>query len=147
MRRAGSILVGLAVAAAACRHAQRAGPPAGQASGAAAPGGGSQGGGVPPAPGRPAAPASPAGLLSREATVELQRKLAARGLLGAHREGELDAATSTALERFQERNGLASTGFPDQATLERLGIDPEKAYAKAKETRPAAEPGQGSGGR
>jgi hypothetical protein len=131
LRRAAVILAALAIAGASCRHAHKAAPPEPTA-------GGGQGGGLPPSPRKPGVPASPSGLLSRDATVELQRKLAADGLLGAHREGEIDDPTSAALQKYQARHGLASTGFPDRATLMQLGIDPEKAYAKARAEPPPA---------
>ncbi|HEX9401992.1 MAG TPA: peptidoglycan-binding domain-containing protein [Anaeromyxobacter sp.] len=63
----------------------------------------------------------------------MQRALASRGLLHAHRDGALDASTSAALQKFQRDEGLAATGFPDRETLRRLGIDPEEAYRKAGE--------------
>jgi hypothetical protein len=87
--------------------------------------------GVPPGEGRPRVPASPEALLAEGAVGEIQRALARRGLLGKHREGELDTPTSAALSRFQEGEGLAATGFPDRETLRRLGMDPEKAYGRA----------------
>lgn len=87
--------------------------------------------GVPPAAGRPRVPAAPEALLSEGAVTSLQRALGERGYLKAHRDGELDEATSAALRRFQEDEGLAETGFPDRETLRRLGVDPEKAYGRA----------------
>ncbi len=86
--------------------------------------------GVPPKGERPRVPASPEALLAPGAVTEIQRSLAEEGLLGAHREGELDAATSAAVRRFQEQQGLAATGMPDRETLRRLGIDPEAAYGR-----------------
>ena len=61
---------------------------------------------------------------------ELQRALAGRGFLGAHQEGELDDATSRALRKFQASEELAETGFPDRETLQKLGVDPERAYGR-----------------
>jgi hypothetical protein len=87
--------------------------------------------GVPPAEGRPRVPAAPEALLAEGAVGKIQEALARRGLLGEHREGELDRATSAALRRFQAGEGLAETGFPDRETLSRLGIDPEDAYGRA----------------
>ena len=70
-------------------------------------------------------------LLAPGAIGELQRALADRGHLeGRHREGELDRATSAAIRRFQEEEGLAATGMPDRETLSRLGLDPEDAYGR-----------------
>jgi peptidoglycan hydrolase-like protein with peptidoglycan-binding domain len=87
--------------------------------------------GVPPRAGRPRVPAAPEALLAEGAVGRIQRALAERGYLEAHREGELDAPTSAALRRFQEDEGLAETGFPDRETLRRLHVDPEKAYGRA----------------
>ena len=87
--------------------------------------------GVPPAPGRPRVPGAPEALLAEGAVSDIQRALADRGLLATHRRGELDAPTSAALRKFQERQGLAETGFPDRETVRKLGLDPEKAYGRA----------------
>jgi hypothetical protein len=87
--------------------------------------------GVPPAEGRPRVPAAPEALLAEGAVGEIQRALADRGLLGRHRQGELDPPTSAALRKFQQLEELAQTGFPDRETLRRLGIDPEQAYGRA----------------
>ncbi len=84
--------------------------------------------GVPPSGERPRVPASPKALLAPSAVGELQRALQDRGLLGAHRPGELDRATSAAVRRFQREEDLPDTGMPDRETLRRLGVDPEKAY-------------------
>jgi peptidoglycan hydrolase-like protein with peptidoglycan-binding domain len=78
----------------------------------------------------PRIPASPEALLAPGAVGELQRALAARGYIGRHRQGELDAATSAAVRRFQQDEGLAATGMPDRETLRRLGIDAEAAYGR-----------------
>lgn len=86
--------------------------------------------GVPPKGERPRVPASPEALLAPGAVTEIQRALAEEGLLGAHREGELDRPTSAAVRRFQAQQGLAATGMPDRETLRRLGIDPEAAYGR-----------------
>jgi hypothetical protein len=86
--------------------------------------------GVPPRAGRPRVPASPEGLLAPGAVGEIQQALEKKGLLRAHRQGELDDATARALERFQEKEGLAATGMPDRETLLRLGISPERAYGR-----------------
>lgn len=86
--------------------------------------------GVPPRGEVSRVPASPDALLAPGAVKALQAALGDRGLLGAHAEGELDAATTAALRTFQEGEGLAATGFPDRETLERLGIDPATAYGR-----------------
>jgi hypothetical protein len=86
--------------------------------------------GVPPKGERPRVPASPEALLAPGAVTDIQRALSGRGYLRAHRTGELDQATSAAVRRFQEEEGLAATGMPDRETLRRLRIDPEAAYGR-----------------
>jgi hypothetical protein len=89
--------------------------------------------GIPPEGGRPRVPAAPEALLAPGAVSEIQRALVDRGYLDAHREGELDPATSAALRAFQAEEDLAETGFPDRETLTRLGIDPRAAYGRPGE--------------
>jgi peptidoglycan hydrolase-like protein with peptidoglycan-binding domain len=84
--------------------------------------------GVKPRAGGPRVPATPEGLLGAKAVRDVQRALADRGLLGAHREGDLDAPTSAAVRKFQEQQGLAATGMPDRETLRALGVSAERAY-------------------
>ena len=84
--------------------------------------------GVKPRAGGPRVPATPEGLLGADAVRDVQRALVDRGLLGAHREGDLDRATSAAVRKFQEREGLAATGMPDRETLRALGVSAERAY-------------------
>lgn len=121
-----------AVALAACRHTERPTSPrveGGTPPKAEAPDRPEEKG-VPPEPGRPRVPASPEALLAPGAVKDVQRALADRGFLGAHSAGELDDATSRALRRFQQSEQLAATGFPDRETLQRLGLDPERAYGR-----------------
>ncbi|HET6439148.1 MAG TPA: peptidoglycan-binding domain-containing protein [Anaeromyxobacter sp.] len=73
-------------------------------------------------------PASPEALLGRDDVRKMQEALSSRGLLGAHRNGELDEATQGALRRFQTQQGLAATGMPDRETLRHLGVPVEEAY-------------------
>ncbi len=124
MRTARATLLVAAVAL-ACRHPRQARPP-----GPPTPQPAEQGART--APGRPRVPSSPEGLLAEDAVAEMQRALARRGHLGEHREGTLDAPTSAAVRRFQEEEGLATTGFPDRETLQKLCIDPEHAYRRAR---------------
>lgn len=84
--------------------------------------------GVRPRPEAPRVPATPEGLLGGEAVREVQRALVDRGLLGGHREGDLDEATSAAVRKFQRQQGLAATGMPDRETLRALGVSAEEAY-------------------
>jgi peptidoglycan hydrolase-like protein with peptidoglycan-binding domain len=69
---------------------------------------------------------------------QLKAELRTRGFLENPSPGpELDAATSDALRKFQQEEGLAATGFPDQETLRRLNIDASEAYRAAPdETNP-----------
>jgi Putative peptidoglycan binding domain len=88
--------------------------------------------GVPAEGGRPEVPAAPEALLAEGAVGKIQEALVDRGLLGAHRRGELDEPTSRALQKFQEQEGLAMTGFPDRETLSRLGVNPDEAYGRGQ---------------
>ncbi len=119
----------VAAAALACRHAREARPPQPPSPQAA-----EQGARTPP--GHPRVPSSPEGLLAPDAVVHVQRALAQRGYLEGHRDGELDAPTSAAIRRFQKEEGLATTGFPDRETLQKLGVDPEHAYRRARKPPP-----------
>ncbi len=61
--------------------------------------------------------------------------------LGVSESGELDDRTRHALERFQTRHHLASTGEPDFETVEKLGLDTDdifKSGSRKKETDTAA---------
>lgn len=126
-------VVALLLLAAACSRTQRIRESEQRAE--EAPEGRGTGAGIPPEPGRPRIPAAPQALLGEEVVAELQRALGARGLLRGHREGELDEATSAAIQRFQRDRGLAATGFPDRETLKDLGIDPEHAYVREEDRR------------
>ena len=90
--------------------------------------------GQPAEHGRPPLPATPSSLVTDSAARQLKDTLRDRGFLKKPSTGpELDAATSDALRQFQQEEGLAATGFPDQETLRRLGIDAEEAYRSAPE--------------
>ncbi|WP_242360977.1 peptidoglycan-binding domain-containing protein [Anaeromyxobacter sp. SG17] len=130
MIRRRTLVVAVALAAAACRHPQHPTSPAGGES--PRPEAPDRAGekGVPPKAGRPRIPAGPEALLAPGAVKDIQGALADRGLLGEHRAGELDAPTSRALRKFQESQDLAATGFPDRETLQRLGVDPDRAYGR-----------------
>jgi hypothetical protein len=73
-------------------------------------------------------PSTPAGLLAPGGARRIQEALAARGHLGTARSDAIDDATSAALRRFQQEEGLAATGFPDRETLRRLGLAPGDVY-------------------
>ncbi|WP_242346325.1 peptidoglycan-binding domain-containing protein [Anaeromyxobacter terrae] len=130
MSRRAALALALVVMAGACRHPQHPTSPA--------PGGSpkpeapdrKEEQGVPPKAGRPRIPAAPEALLAPGAVKAIQGALADRGFLGEHRAGELDEPTSRALRKFQQSQDLAATGFPDRETLQRLGVDPERAYGR-----------------
>lgn len=94
--------------------------------------------GQPAQKGRPPLPATPSSLVTASAARQLKEELRSRGFLTKPSPGpDLDAATSDAVRRFQQKEGLAATGFPDQETLRRLNIDAAKAYESApEETNP-----------
>ncbi|HET7753607.1 MAG TPA: peptidoglycan-binding domain-containing protein [Anaeromyxobacteraceae bacterium] len=94
--------------------------------------------GQPAEHGRPPLPATPSSLVTAGAARQLKEELRNRGYLKAQSSGpELDAATSDAVRRFQQEEGLAATGFPDRETLRRLNVDPKSAYRSAPdETQP-----------
>jgi peptidoglycan hydrolase-like protein with peptidoglycan-binding domain len=90
--------------------------------------------GQPAQHGRPPLPATPSSLVTAGAARQLKEALHSRGFLRNPSPGpELDAATSEALRKFQQEEGLAATGFPDQETLRRLDIDATEAYRAAPE--------------
>lgn len=134
--RVAATALALASSTLACVQTRRAAPPDASGDAPSSPPQRRHRAAVPPRGESPGLPASPAGLLADDAIRELQRQLQARGLLAAHREGELDAATSAAVRRFQQQEGLAATGAPDRETLRRLGVDPEEAYRGAGTGKP-----------
>jgi peptidoglycan hydrolase-like protein with peptidoglycan-binding domain len=91
---------------------------------------------VHPGGGRPTVPSAPEGIMAPGAIADIQEALAQRGLLKAHRKGELDTPTSEAIQRFQRSQDLAETGFPDKETLEKLQLDPKKAYGREEQAKP-----------
>jgi hypothetical protein len=128
-----ALAIALGAALPGCRHTRRAsdeprgeeGPPRAEAPDRPSDRG------VPAEGGRPGIPAAPEALLAPGAVGRIQDALARRGLLAAHRRGELDEPTSKALRKFQDGEGLAATGFPDRETLVRLGIEPDEAYGRS----------------
>jgi peptidoglycan hydrolase-like protein with peptidoglycan-binding domain len=90
--------------------------------------------GQPAEHGRPPLPATPSSLVTAGAVRQLKEALQSRGFLKSPSPGpEIDAETSNALRKFQQEEGLAATGFPDQETLRRLDIDAAEAYRAAPE--------------
>jgi hypothetical protein len=144
--------VAVALALGACRHASKVGAPAGDAGSASSERSGEPSRadkGVPPKGEVPRVPSSPKALLAKGEIARIQTALEDHGYLSAHRTGELDDATTTALRKFQRDQLLAETGFPDRLTLQMLGVDPEEAYGKVKEPKDEQErkqTGEGSAG-
>ncbi|MBK7859973.1 MAG: peptidoglycan-binding protein [Archangiaceae bacterium] len=66
--------------------------------------------------------------MKEEGPMRIQKKLADAGYYKGEVTGELDAATTTALEKFQRDNELAGTGAPDRDTLKALGLDPDDIW-------------------
>lgn len=83
---------------------------------------------------RPPLAETPSELLEPQGVRQLQQALEKRGLLDDGVSGELDRATSDALRRFQAEKGLARTGFPDHATVTRLGLNPDEIYRSKGES-------------
>jgi hypothetical protein len=72
---------------------------------------------------------SPAATLQPGAVKQIQEKLADKGALHEeHPSGELDGPTREALRRFQHDSDLPATGVPDDATVHKLGLDPDKTF-------------------
>ncbi len=72
---------------------------------------------------------------------EIQAVLIAKGYLKAEATGAWDAATTNAMQRFQQENGLEPTGRLEARSLIKLGLGPETAGAGAP--RPPAAPAAG----
>jgi len=81
----------------------------------------------PPPPGHPALSASPAGTFQPGAIREIQKALRDRGF-GAPESGHLDDATQRQIARYQKTQSMPDTGFPDDATVVKLGLDPAKLH-------------------
>jgi murein L,D-transpeptidase YcbB/YkuD len=72
---------------------------------------------------------SSAGLLRPGAVEIIQQRLTRAGALAeGHESGKLDAATRAAVTHFQQEKGLAATGELDDATVEKLGLDPKDVF-------------------
>jgi hypothetical protein len=75
---------------------------------------------------------SPAGLLQPGAAETIQGRLVKGGQLpDDKRSGELDGPTRDALMAFQKGHDLPATGIPDDATVRKLGLDPNAIFRKA----------------
>jgi hypothetical protein len=75
---------------------------------------------------------SPAGLLQPGAAETIQGRLVKGGQLNDdQKSGRLDAPTREALITFQKAHDLPATGIPDDATVRKLGLDPNAIFRKA----------------
>jgi len=74
---------------------------------------------------------SPAGLLQAGAAKNIQDRLVKGGQLPDDKQsGELDGPTRAALMVFQKAHDLPATGIPDDATVRKLGLDPNAIFRK-----------------
>jgi hypothetical protein len=72
---------------------------------------------------------------------EIQSALTRGGYYKGEPNGKMDADTQDALKRFQEANGVSSTGKIDALTLEKLGLGSDTAGVGApKQAPPPASP-------
>jgi peptidoglycan hydrolase-like protein with peptidoglycan-binding domain len=87
----------------------------------------------PQKPGRPPLAAAPGALFVPGGVEQIQKALASRGYLemGSVKGGDIDAATSAAVRKFQSDQGIARTGNPDHETVRRLGLDPDSLFRKS----------------
>jgi peptidoglycan hydrolase-like protein with peptidoglycan-binding domain len=96
----------------------------------------------PQKPGRPPLAASPSGLFVPGGVEKVQQALANRGYLDleSSKRGEIDAATSAAVRKFQSDQGIARTGNPDHETLRRLGLDADSLFRKSAAVQDSKAP-------
>ncbi|MFN2393020.1 MAG: peptidoglycan-binding domain-containing protein [Pyrinomonadaceae bacterium] len=59
---------------------------------------------------------------SKEQIMQAQKMMKEKGMYGGEETGKLDDATREGLKKFQEANGVKSTGTLNRATLEKMGI-------------------------
>jgi peptidoglycan hydrolase-like protein with peptidoglycan-binding domain len=77
----------------------------------------------------PALTTSPAALLKPGALKAIQERLARDGVLSSDQAtGEPNTATTNALVRFQRGHNLPATGTPDDATVRKLGLQPNDVF-------------------
>ena len=82
---------------------------------------------APPPPGHPALSASPGGTFEPGAVREIQRALRDKGYQ-VPESGRLDEATQREVARYQLSESLPGTGYPDDETVRKLGLDPGKLH-------------------
>ena len=122
----GWLVLGAAMATTGCAHQTDGAPPQGTAVGTS-----------------PLAPFDSVDLPHPNSREQLAAALRQRGFLPA------DAPEGTTLNgpimAFQKSEGLPQTGFPDDATLRRLGIDPA-TKDRTLDPRPVYRPGASAAG-
>ena len=70
---------------------------------------------------------------SKDQIMQAQKMLKTNGIYSGDQTGKLDDATRDGLKKYQEANGLKSTGTLNQLTLEKMGIElTEKQKENAK---------------
>ena len=72
---------------------------------------------------------------TKDQVIEAQRVLKSGGMYSGEETGKLDDTTRDGLKRYQEANGLKSTGTLNQVTLEKMGIaltDKQRSAAGTK---------------
>ena len=89
------------------------------------------------APRSPPLAASPSELLDPRSQETISRALKTKGVV--ERDDVRGEQLGAALRKFQEGQGLAATGYPDDQTLRRLGVDP-KDVETSLGTLPNSEP-------
>ena len=70
---------------------------------------------------------------TKDQIMQAQKMLKSKSMYGGDETGKLDDATREGLKKYQEANGLKSTGTLNQITLEKMGIeltDKQKENAK-----------------
>lgn len=71
---------------------------------------------------------SPGLLLKPGAAKAIQEKLIQAGVMHGEARDELDTPARDALAQFQRGHDLPATGFPDDATMKKLGLKPEHVF-------------------
>ena len=67
-------------------------------------------------------PRGPVFRASKEQIMQAQKMLKEKGMYSGEETGKLDDATREGLKKFQEANGVKSTGTLNKVTLEKMGI-------------------------
>jgi len=62
-------------------------------------------------------------IISKDNLKLVQQRLQAEGVYSGPLDGELNAQTEAALRQYQQKQGIPSSGAPDEATMKELQID------------------------